>query len=149
MTSQSVVPRLGLTMSCPLLATLKPPRVYGPQQVLQMPLRAPGSEWPVRSSRPAPNLAGRTEAGDPTADGERKKQNRGLYLAFFLMVSFVLKTEKTTQELPGGPAVKAPRFHCCTPGSVPGLGTEIPHQAAAGCGQRNQNQTQKAASCGS
>ena len=27
--------------------------------------------------------------------------------------------------------VRTQHFHCCIPGLVPGLGTEIPHQAAA------------------
>ena len=32
---------------------------------------------------------------------------------------------------PGGLGVRIWHVHCCRPGSVPGLGTEIPHQAAA------------------
>ena len=30
-------------------------------------------------------------------------------------------------------------FFCCSQGSVPGLGTEIPQQAAAYCGQQKEN----------
>ena len=35
-------------------------------------------------------------------------------------------------EFPGGLMVRIQHFHCCGPGSIPGLGTEIPHQAAVG-----------------
>ena len=31
-------------------------------------------------------------------------------------------------------------FHCCGQGSAPGLGTEIPHQAAACCGLKKKNE---------
>ena len=42
---------------------------------------------------------------------------------------------------PGGPALRTRRFHCCDPGSIPGLGTEISHQAAACCGQKTSTQS--------
>ena len=38
-------------------------------------------------------------------------------------------------EFPGGLVV---RIWWCGPGSIPALGTEIPHQAAACCGQRKE-----------
>ena len=41
-------------------------------------------------------------------------------------------------ELPGGLAVRTWCFHCCSPGVIPGLGTEIPHEAAAHPGQREK-----------
>ena len=37
------------------------------------------------------------------------------------------------REFPGGLVVRVVCFHCCCPGSIRGLGTEIPHQAAAHC----------------
>ena len=48
-----------------------------------------------------------------------------------------MSSEATTRnrngkvEFPGGRVVRIWGFHCCGPGSVPGLGTEIPHQATA------------------
>ena len=35
------------------------------------------------------------------------------------------------------------RFHCCSPGSSPGLGTEIPHQAGARRCQKRKKQNRK------
>ena len=34
--------------------------------------------------------------------------------------------------------VRTQHFHLCGLGSIPGLGTEIPHQAAIHCGQKNK-----------
>ena len=39
--------------------------------------------------------------------------------------------------------VRRQRFHCSGPGSIPGLGTEIQHQAAAHCGQKIENQKER------
>ena len=36
-----------------------------------------------------------------------------------------------TLEFPGRLGVRTRYFHPCGPGSIPGLGSEIPHQAAA------------------
>ena len=36
-----------------------------------------------------------------------------------------------SREFCGSLVVRILHFHCCSPGSLPGLGTEIPHQAAA------------------
>ena len=38
----------------------------------------------------------------------------------------------------GGLVVRTQCFHCCGPSSIPGLGTEIPHQAAECPGQRKK-----------
>ena len=40
-----------------------------------------------------------------------------------------------TREFPGGLEVRIRRFDHCGPGSVPSLGTEIPHEVAACHGQ--------------
>ena len=40
------------------------------------------------------------------------------------------KKEKEKRELPGGLVIRTRRFHWCGPGSIPGLGATIPHQAA-------------------
>lgn len=40
------------------------------------------------------------------------------------------------RAFPGGPVVRTQPFHPFGPGSLPGLGTEIPHKAAACCGQK-------------
>ena len=39
-------------------------------------------------------------------------------------------------KFPGGLGIRIQRFHLGSPGSIPGLGTEIPHQAAARHGQK-------------
>ena len=41
---------------------------------------------------------------------------------------------------PGGLAVRTWCFHCFGPGSIHGLGTEIPHQAIACRGQKKEKQ---------
>ena len=41
------------------------------------------------------------------------------------------KKKKIAREFPGGLVVRIQGFHCCIPGSIPGLGTEIPHHMAA------------------
>ena len=40
-------------------------------------------------------------------------------------------------ELPGGLGIRIWCFHHCSPGSIPGLGTELPHQAMALQPERN------------
>jgi len=39
-------------------------------------------------------------------------------------------------EFPGGLVVRTWCFPCCSPGSIPSLGTENPHQAAASGGKK-------------
>ena len=39
----------------------------------------------------------------------------------------VLKLRKIYWEFPGNPVVGTPCFHCRSTGSIPGLGTKIPH----------------------
>ena len=34
--------------------------------------------------------------------------------------------------------VRIRHFHCCSPSSISDLGTEVPHQGAAGCGQKKK-----------
>ena len=41
-------------------------------------------------------------------------------------------------EFPGGLVVRIQCFHHSGPGSIPGLGTEIPHQDATHCRQTNK-----------
>ena len=43
-------------------------------------------------------------------------------------------------EFPGGLVVRTQHFHCCSPGSIPGLGTEIPHLATAHHTPKNKKQ---------
>ena len=40
-------------------------------------------------------------------------------------------------EFPGGLVARTWCFHCRGPGSIPGLGTEIPHEAVALCSQKS------------
>lgn len=40
---------------------------------------------------------------------------------------------KTPGEFPDGLVVRIQHIHCCSPGLISGLGTKIPHQAAAHC----------------
>ena len=40
------------------------------------------------------------------------------------------------EEFPGGLVVRIWHFHCHRHGSIPGLGTDLPHQAAAHCSQK-------------
>ena len=40
-------------------------------------------------------------------------------------------SKRRTREFPGGLIVRAWYFDNCGPGSIPGLGANIPHQAAA------------------
>ena len=42
------------------------------------------------------------------------------------------------REFPGGLVFRTQGFHCCGPGSIPCLGTEIPYQATAHCSQPNK-----------
>ena len=42
------------------------------------------------------------------------------------------------RELPGGPVVRTQWLHCCSLGSIPSLGTEIPPQATAHHGQNHR-----------
>lgn len=42
-------------------------------------------------------------------------------------------------ELPCGLAIRTQLFHHCGPGLIPGLGVEIPHQAAACPGQKKRS----------
>ena len=44
------------------------------------------------------------------------------------------------REFPGGLVVRIQSFHLCSPGSVPGLGTEILHKAAAKESKQKQKQ---------
>ena len=46
-------------------------------------------------------------------------------------------------EFPGGLVLRTWHFHCCSLGSIPGLGTEIPPQATAHCDQINKYVFQK------
>ena len=43
-----------------------------------------------------------------------------------------------TGEVPGGLVVRISGFYCRGPGSIPGLGTESPHQADACHGQKKK-----------
>lgn len=43
-------------------------------------------------------------------------------------------------EFPGDLVVRIQHLHCCSPGSIPGLGIESPYQAAACLSQRNKCQ---------
>ena len=49
------------------------------------------------------------------------------------------------QEFLGGLVVRMQRSHHCDPGSIPDLGTEIPHQATAHHDQKTNKQTNKQA----
>lgn len=40
---------------------------------------------------------------------------------------------------PGGLVGRTERVHGCSPGSIPRLGTQIPHQDAAGCSQKKKD----------
>lgn len=42
------------------------------------------------------------------------------------------------RELPGGPVVRTQWLHCCSLGSIPSLGTEIPPQVTAHHGQNHR-----------
>ena len=42
------------------------------------------------------------------------------------------------REFPGGIVVRIQCFHHCGPGSIPGLGTLIPHQAATRCKKKKK-----------
>ena len=42
------------------------------------------------------------------------------------------------REFPGGLEVRTWCFHGCGLGSIPGLGSEIPHQAAPCCGKKKK-----------
>ena len=44
--------------------------------------------------------------------------------------------KKSLEAFPGGSVVMDLHSHHCGPGSIPGLGTEIPHQAAAHLAQK-------------
>ena len=47
------------------------------------------------------------------------------------------------RELPGSLGVRTQHFHCCSPGSNPGLRTKIPHQAAACSGKKKKKKKKK------
>ena len=47
------------------------------------------------------------------------------------------------EEFPAGLVVRIWHLHHCNPGSFPGLGTEIPHQATACCGKKNKKKKEK------
>ena len=40
--------------------------------------------------------------------------------------------QQIVREFPGGLVIRIPGFHCFGPGSIPGLGTEIPQAAEYG-----------------
>ena len=42
------------------------------------------------------------------------------------------------EAFPGDLVVRSQHFHCCGLGSIPGLGTEIPHQSAAHNSQKKK-----------
>ena len=44
-------------------------------------------------------------------------------------------------ELPGGLVVKTQHCHLCCRASIPGLGTDIPHQVVVQCGQERKKET--------
>lgn len=46
-------------------------------------------------------------------------------------------------ELLGGPGVRIWCFHCFRPGSIPGLGTEIPHKATACRSQKEKTKRKR------
>ena len=54
---------------------------------------------------------------------------------FFLMWTWV-PLNTPAREFPGGLVVKTRHLHHCNQGSIPGLETEIPHQATACCSQK-------------
>ena len=47
---------------------------------------------------------------------------------------------KMRGEFPGGLVVRTCHFHHSGPGAIPGLGTEIPHQASASCSQKKERE---------
>ena len=61
----------------------------------------------------------------------------GFYFTFLYCFNFVnnnhvlLLLQRTFNEFPGSPVVRTWCFHCRGMGSIPGLGTEIPHEATA------------------
>ena len=57
--------------------------------------------------------------------GKKGKQRKG-------------KERRWGAEFAGGLVVMIQHFHCCSLGSIPGLGTESPHQAAARRSQKKQ-----------
>ena len=46
-------------------------------------------------------------------------------------------------EFPGGLVVRTWHFQGCGQGSIPGVGTELQHQAATSCGKTKQNKTKQ------
>ena len=67
-----------------------------------------------------------------------------LILAFFFwyipqdfLQTIILPTNKDTREFFGGLVVRTWHIHCCGSGSIPSLGTELSHQAAACMPQQN------------
>ena len=51
--------------------------------------------------------------------------------------------KKKKGEFPSGLVVMTWCFHCCGPGSIPGLGTKISHRAAILCGRGKERKKEK------
>ena len=71
-------------------------------------------------------------------------------LSNYLQDAFEIFSESITffrngsfSEFPGSLVFRTQRFHCCGLGSIPGLGTEIPYQAAAHHGQEGRKEERK------
>ena len=59
-----------------------------------------------------------------------------------MLMSVLTRDRQRDGEFPGL-VVRNQCFHCCSPGSIPGLGTEMAHQTPACCSQRGRKEKKK------